>query len=321
MLGTLRFTLALLVAISHAGISWGGLNPGVIAVVGFYAISGYVMTALMRRHYTGLNCIPAFYADRALRLLPAYYAVMLLTLAWLVWHGPVTPYLERIPTLTDFANNLLVVPLNYYMWNSSDRLTLIPPAWSLGCEIQFYLLFPFILLLRLRSHALVISFVVYLLAFTGRINTDWFGYRLLPGTLFIFLLGSWLSDLHSRGRGAGLLAWSVSLVAFGLALWGGRMDLLNAPFNRETLAGLALALPLLHLLAPRTRRDWDDQVGDLSYGVFLSHFLIYWMWPGAESGKAALALRLLAVLVVAWGLNRLIERPALNWRRRLRNVK
>ncbi len=323
MLGTLRLILALMVALSHAGVRWQGLNPGVIAVVGFYAISGYVMTVLLRRHYGRLAELPRFYADRALRLAPGYYAVALLAVLVFLWRGPIPPFLERAPGWTDWLNNLLVVPLNYFMWNGSDRFALIPPAWSLGAEVQFYLVFPLLLLPGLRGAALAASLGIYLLAFAGIIQTEWFGYRLLPGVLFMFLLGSWLADLHASAapRRAGGLAWGVAAAAGLLALAGGAAGSLPLPYNPETLLGLALALPLLHLLAPRARLAWDEQAGDLSYGLFLCHFLVFWAWPGAEQGAAALAARLFAALALAFLIHRAVENPVLALRRRLRKAK
>lgn len=77
-MGTLRFFLALLVLYSHAGGRIQQLNPGVTAVVVFYIISGYVMTALMRRYYCPSPAGPTlpstahFYLDRLLRLYPQY---------------------------------------------------------------------------------------------------------------------------------------------------------------------------------------------------------------------------------------------------------
>ena len=337
MLGTLRLVLAVFVVISHAGVRWGGLNPGVIAVVGFYAISGYVMTGLVRRHYPRIDRLLGFYADRALRLLPAYYVVALAALAWFFWHGPEPLFLERSPTGTDLLNNLLVVPINFYMWNDADKFSLVPPAWSLGCEIQFYLLFPLLLLGGLRPLAFGLSLLVYLAAFSGNIQTEWFGYRLLPGVLFVFLLGSLLYDCHhaddadaavaaGRGRGGSAAIGGCGtritvltvLGVLGFAAaghWGGTVQL---PYNPETLIGLGVAVPLLHLLAPRPGRIWDDRAGDLSYGVFLVHFLVFWFWPGVEEGPAALVLRVAAAMALAWGLHRFVEIPVLAWRRRLR---
>ncbi len=161
-----------------------------IAVVGFYLISGYVMAALMRRHYAGSAHALAFYQDRAWRLLPQYFLYAGLTLLWLWLSQAQTPFLSRSPTLPDLLNNLLVLPLNYYMFNASDQFTLIPPAWSLGAEMQFYLLAPFLLLWPRRLYGVgLLGLTVYLAALAGLINSDWFGYRLLPGVLLFFLLG------------------------------------------------------------------------------------------------------------------------------------
>ena len=75
------------------------------------------------------------------------------------------------------------------MFNGSDQYTLIPPAWSLGAEVQFYLLAPFLLIWPKRLLlAGLLSLGVYLTALSGFINSDWYGYRLLPGVLMFFLL-------------------------------------------------------------------------------------------------------------------------------------
>jgi peptidoglycan/LPS O-acetylase OafA/YrhL len=42
----------MLVAISHMGVTVAGFNPGVIAVVSFLIISGFVMTSLIERNYS-----------------------------------------------------------------------------------------------------------------------------------------------------------------------------------------------------------------------------------------------------------------------------
>jgi peptidoglycan/LPS O-acetylase OafA/YrhL len=292
MLGSLRLLLALLVAISHAEVRWAGLNPGVIAVVGFYLISGYVMTGLVRRHYPSAARLPGFYLDRALRLLPAYYVAALAALAWYLWHGPQPPYLSRIPTAVDGLNNLLVVPMNFNMWNGANRFALVPPSWSLGCEIQFYLLFPLILNRWRRATALTLSVAVYLAAFAGLVHTEWYGYRLLPGVLFLFLIGSFLYDLHHAPSSRARTNWFVALTVAGaiaLAAAGAAGGTIGLPYNVETLIGLGLTLPALHLLAPRAPRSWDEHAGNLSYGLFLVHFLVFWMWPGGEAGAGALS--------------------------------
>jgi peptidoglycan/LPS O-acetylase OafA/YrhL len=49
--GFYRLLLAMLVAISHMGVTFMGVNPGAAAVVSFLIISGFVMTSLIERTY------------------------------------------------------------------------------------------------------------------------------------------------------------------------------------------------------------------------------------------------------------------------------
>lgn len=322
MLGTLRLILALLVALSHAGSVIAGFNPGVVAVVCFYLISGYVMTGLLRDHYPDVARIPHFYLDRALRLFPQYLAVATLSLFWFGATGMHTAFLQHAPQWRDLLNNLSVVPLNYFMFNGSDTFTLIPPAWSLGAEIQFYLLIPLLLIFRLRIVAFVIGLAVFAAAAWGRLHTDTFGYRLLPGVLVFFLLGSALYDARDCKDKRDLiivLAGVMLTIIFALVLaWHGR---LMQPYNPETCIGIVVGLPLLYWLGKLPQQNLDNRLGDLSYGVFLNHFLIQWAFVGKPVGFMQMAMYLVVSLLLSALTQRLVERPVLRWRRNLRSKK
>lgn len=318
MLGSLRLLLALLVALSHAGVRVYGFNPGVTAVVVFYLISGYVMTGLLRTHYSEWREIPAFYLDRALRLYPQYLFIAGLTLGWMAATDARTAFLRHPPSIPDIVNNLAVIPLNLFMFNDSDQFTLIPPAWSLGAEMQFYLLVPILLLTRMRGAVLLGSFVVFMLAAWGIIHTEWFGYRLLPGVLFMFLLGSCLHECHRGRLSCCALPFASGLVLAGLLLVLGLSARLAVPYNAETLTGLLIGLPALHVLVRLPRRGWDDFFGDLSYGVFLCHFLILWLMGADAVQDWGLAAYLIAAAALSFLSQRLVERPILRLRRKLR---
>jgi len=328
-MGTLRFFLALLVLYSHAGGRIQQLNPGVTAVVVFYIISGYVMTALMRRYYCPSPAGPTlpstahFYLDRLLRLYPQYLFYAAAATTWFYTIGHPTTFLQPPAHAIDWLRNLLIAPLNWYMWNGADRYTLIPPAWSLGAEMQFYLLAPFVLLWPRRLLGLgLLGFGVYLLAVFGQVNSDWFGYRLLPGVLTFFLLGALLRHLHqhTRHRAALALVAAVVLLSLLIGALARAHGSLNQPYNQETLLGLILIFPLLHGLARRPRRGWDEHAGDLSYGLFLNHFLILWVVFPAGVSVAQLPLFLLLGLLLAFVSQRYVERPVLALRKKLRRA-
>ena len=320
MLGTFRLVLALLVALSHANVRIAGLNPGVMAVVCFYLISGYVMTGLLRGHYAELRRVPYFYLDRALRIFPQYLCIAGVTLAWFLVTAHTTAFLRQVPTWSDLLSNLTVVPLNYYMFNGSDRFTLVPPAWSLGAEIQFYLLMPFLLLWRLRGAALLLGLVVFGCAAWGILNTDAFGYRLLPGVLTFFMLGSLLYDARERCRKCALALAIGGPVLAAMAAWFlMRHGHLLLPYNPETLLGLAIGLPVLYWLGRLPQHPIDNRLGDLSYGVFLNHFLIQWSVIGEPVGMTKLGLYLTVSICLSALTQYWIERPALRLRRRMRD--
>ena len=323
-MGTYRFILAILVALSHMGVSVaGGLNPGVFAVISFFLISGFVMTGLVRSHYMSLGLMPRFYLDRAARIFPQYLLFMVLTALALALLGLESPYLEQFSSCALWAN-VAVVPLDFFMFSPAiANFMLLPQAWSLGLELMFYLLMPWLVLGRVRGLALVASLLVWGGAAFGFIHTDTWGYRLLPGTLFMFLAGSYMYDQPRPTWRHPALWLLAALLACALALMvTGKHTL---PYNREVVGGLLVGIAALFWLVRLPRSRWDDWLGNLSYGVFLCHFLVMWLFaaalgsPAAQPWPTRTIIAMLAVCVLlAWLGFVLVERPVLRWRHRLR---
>lgn len=324
-MGTLRFILAILVLLSHSGVSLSGLNPGVMAVVGFYIISGYVMAALIQRHYAEPGSTLRFYGDRLLRIYPQYAVYALATAAWLFTIGHATHFLTLAPTPMDMVNNVLIVPLNYYMYNGADRFTLVPPAWSLGAELLFYALAPW--LWRHWRWALALgaaSLVTQTMAWHSLIHSDWWGYRLLPGVLWLFLLGMALHRYQATHPQATQRAvFALPALVAAVALYLQQSGHLQQPYHREVLMGLCIALPLVHWLSRRQFSarvsSADGLLGNASYGIFLNHFLIIWVLDLAQPRQLhqwfALVLSSMALSIVT---QRVVEQPVLQLRRKWR---
>src|SRR5438067_648980 len=81
----LRGIAILLVVAFHAGVR--PLAGGFVGVDVFFVLSGYFITAMLARELsTGSSVdLTAFYARRALRLLPLLFVVLLTTLAAVMW--------------------------------------------------------------------------------------------------------------------------------------------------------------------------------------------------------------------------------------------
>lgn len=283
-MGALRFLLACSVLISHLGIRINGLTPGVIAVIVFYLLAGHVVARLWGKWQHQPNASGRFYRDRAWRILPQYSAAVLFaTLVWL--GGAQSPFIAIRPDLSDWLANILIVPLNFYMYTGQDSFTLVPPAWSLGAEMQFYLLAPLLLSQKLRYIMVVfgVSLGIFTLAQLQMLDTDYYGYRLMPGVLFIFLLGALheFAYRHNTLRKLLLILWSLNFIYLLWLSTAGQY----LPYNKEVALGLLIAMPLLALLNkpnPDKQKSsmstrLDRRLGELSYGVFLYHFPVIWL--------------------------------------------
>jgi peptidoglycan/LPS O-acetylase OafA/YrhL len=113
------------------------VHPGWIGVQLFFALSGFLITGALLDTQQTTNYFRAFYARRALRILPLYYTVLIVLLI-------VAPALHLAPTLLG-AN----LKEQLSLWLFTVNWTNTAPYgfahfWSLAVEEQFYLFWPFI---------------------------------------------------------------------------------------------------------------------------------------------------------------------------------
>lgn len=120
------------------------LLNGWIGVDLFLVLSGYLVGGiLLRDGAAGIrNRLPVYFWRRALRILPAYYAVLLATV------------LGAFP-LYEFSRDNLGLRLLYHLAMLQDYFTsdINVVFWSIGTEIKFYLLAPLVVLLALRARS------------------------------------------------------------------------------------------------------------------------------------------------------------------------
>jgi peptidoglycan/LPS O-acetylase OafA/YrhL len=315
--GAYRLLLAVLVAVSHMGKLFMGFNPGVVAVISFLLISGFVMTSLIERNYKAPEKVGRFYLDRALRLYPQFLFYFVASCTVIYFLLPGTPQWAEL-TFRNIAANLAIVPLGFYMFGASGTW-IVPPAWSLGLEMCFYLVIPFLLIYRARGVAFALSVAVFIPACLGFINTDYYGYRLLPGVLFIFLCGSYLYKPQAKG----LIIAAGTAVAAALifvAIMAGWIE--RRPSNAEVAAGIALGIPAVYVLTKLKFHRIDEFLGNISYGVFLNHFVVIYflhgLWPITSFDWQKVATVLVLSFLLSGVSYYCVERPALKLRHALR---
>ena len=155
--------IAVLLVMAHHGYV-PGFRGGSIGVDIFFVLSGFLITSLLLEEWgsTGGISFGKFYMRRALRLLPALLLLLLFVEAYALG-------MLKGPRLWEMQRAILAVLFYVSNWFSIARPNGLGPlahAWSLSIEEQFYLLWPplLFLLLRSRLRMSLITAVILLLA-------------------------------------------------------------------------------------------------------------------------------------------------------------
>ncbi len=160
-LNGLRGVAVLGVFAYHLQLGWA--SGGYLGVDLFFVLSGFLITTLLLEEWRGSGRIslPAFWARRAKRLLPALFLVVialgLYIIANALFGGPGANGLidlsglrgEAIWTLL-YANNWHLIFAHQSYFAQFSTPSPLQHTWSLAIEEQFYLVWPLVLLLLFR---------------------------------------------------------------------------------------------------------------------------------------------------------------------------
>ena len=147
----LRAVAVLPVMLFHAGLQ--SFSGGYVGVDIFFVISGYLITKIIVPEWqAGMFTLTRFYERRARRILPALYVMMAacLPFAWL-WLSPadMQSFSQSIVATSAFLSNALFWWQSGYFEPAAELKPLLH-TWSLAVEEQYYLVFPFLLVLFMR---------------------------------------------------------------------------------------------------------------------------------------------------------------------------
>ncbi len=319
-MGTIRILLALSVIFAHTNAPFAILGiGGELAVQGFFTVSGFYMALILSEKYVGRAAIRTFWLNRALKIYPAYWLVLVITVAYTLFMYATTstvsgqtlgPY--TTPFHFVFSNGatisiaelaaiafaqLTLFPLdgllflqatgNFFSFThrfSADTHPLwlsmfVPPAWTLSLELYFYIAAPFLINLRLRWLAGILLLSVCARLYIYYAITwqyDPWTYRFFPNELAFFLLG-FIGYKMRPIANRWLLSGSEPVIAWVLLLLT-ITELLFFSYFAESyrsyalLATLACAVPYVAKLSSGWK--WDRTLGELSYPVYIVHFLL-----------------------------------------------
>ena len=340
----LRALAVLAVIAYHLNLGWA---PGGLLGVGvFFTLSGYLITDLLlgQHEITGRLQLTDFWLRRARRLLPALFVMLAVVAAWVTLLDR-----DQLPVIRGAVASSAAYVGNWWLiaQHSSYFAQFAPPMplghlWSLAVEEQFYLIWPWLLLLGLRwargrrrtrtrlAAATLLLAAVSAVAMALLYRPGYDPTRIYDGTdtrAFAVLIGAALafvwpsrhlgSDVTETARwildGIGITGLAVIAVLiwrtseYSPFLYRGGMVLLSVGTALTVGAAASPASRLGVLLGIRPLR-W---IGVRSYGIYLWHYPIIVLTTPANGrdGLARGALQVAAAFGVAALSWRFVEEP------------
>jgi len=180
--------------------------PGWAGVDLFFVLSGYLITGRLLATKGKPHYLSHFYRNRALRIFPAYYALVIafLLLVYFFVSAKNLPFFEGY--LIHWKSFFLFTQNWTFIRYPIPRDLSLLPLWSIAVEIQFYLIWPFVILLTPSPKIRLIVFqtllaiviitrIVYALRFPDSRDSNYFNtFFRMDG----FIMGSLLCQLHER---------------------------------------------------------------------------------------------------------------------------
>ncbi|MFN8017941.1 MAG: acyltransferase family protein [Acidimicrobiales bacterium] len=333
------------VLLYHADVPWA--KGGFVGVDVFFVLSGYLVTSIVLSGFekTGELGFRRFWANRFRRLEPAQITMLVvITLAVALFYRKELADLpgQVVAALTGTMNWYLIATNGSY-FEQLGRPPVFRHLWSLAVELQFYLVFPPILIFSLKRWGNRLDRILLALGGTILASTLWMAFLYHPDAdptrayfdtfarLAAPLTGAALALVwrpRSLARGQAAELGGPLTVAGGLGLVG-LLWILHAAGDRSAmmyrggflLAALVSALVVASVVHPRSHlgsryglgHPWLVAIGLRSYGLYLWHWPVYdllrpgidvgWSWGMVFFWRIALTVGLTELCY------RLVERP------------
>ena len=343
-MGAIRLFLALIVAADHFGlfflnvqghtaVAWPfklGMNGG-YAVMYFYIISGFLISLVLARKYPATPAGTAgFYNNRLIRIFSLYWPVAALSII-LFGRRSAGFSINDISGIFPFGLDWTIAFAAYPNFHYESALPALAQAWTLGAELTFYLLAPWLLRRPgLTAAVFVLSALTraWCVHAAGGYDQRW-TYLFAPSTFLFFLLGYFAYTASRR--------WELLRTGrVGLSLLGASVLFLTVPHDtpwdsfRFWCSVLCFAAALPGVFEATKNNRLLNGLGDLSYPVYLMHVMVLlelektglfpWLLANVRLEHHALlgrilppvilaAVFLLFVIPAAWLAHWLLEKP------------
>jgi peptidoglycan/LPS O-acetylase OafA/YrhL len=294
----------------------------------FFLISGFLICTLFLREQarTGKISLWKFYGRRSVRLLPLYYAVLLLQAILVFGLHQYSPenrqlFVQKLPSYLFYYSN----------WLPTATQGPFFCAWSLAVEEQFYLAFGLLLFLANRrtaivavTLALVVKIIVYhvygpvdAVSTAARIV---FSYRepILLGVIIAFLLNQrkW-HDAAKKWLGSPLVVVSLAIALVGwITLHAMKHESWWDSQLLYLLMGCVMVALVIRRHTPLVENRLMVHVGKISYGIYLLHMFVISAvrkLPNGSSSTVCFGVSLIVTVIAATFVYRYFEHPIIRY--------
>ncbi|MGN6436116.1 MAG: acyltransferase family protein [Agriterribacter sp.] len=252
----------------------------------FFVLSGFLIGSILLKNKGSANFFKVFYIRRFIRIIPAYYLLLLLFLLCknLKWFTPEAAMFEKeIP-----IGYYFLFLQNFYMsFNGHFGPEALTPTWSLAVEEQFYIIIPFAVHFLSRKQLILFLCICLIVAPVSRhLSPNWYQeYTLLSSRIDSPAIGVLLACINYQARFKNFIQQNLTAIKFGtfaLFSMAAILYIFADPgmFN-HTIIAICFGCTLLIVLYSNSGVIYKIlttkvllEVGKLSYFIYLFHQLI-----------------------------------------------
>jgi peptidoglycan/LPS O-acetylase OafA/YrhL len=331
----LRLIFAVFVIITHSyplsgiieedilfQITHGQTSLSYIGVRGFFVISGFLIFQSLLRS----KSLTDYYWKRVLRLFPALFIVLLLTvlLGVFVYQGSPLDYFASKSVRTYIPNNLTLYSLQYHISGVFEtnpyKSAINGSLWTIPYEFTLYILVSFFFFFKskgnfIRLILIVLIIVLYILNlmitdYLSELNYKVLNAKYMSNLGLYFLIGSFMANINFKSDKLKYVLFFAAIILFILSL------AFNV-FNKFEFIILSVIVIPFGLLSVKYINNIVKKIGDMSYGIYIFAFPVQQtlMYYFKFDYKELMFCSLIITLLLSYFSWHLIEKRALEFKK------